>query len=42
MNIVRRLFGIGFSFAGVMHFVRSEGFEAIVPNYLPFKKQLFG
>lgn len=40
MNIVRRLFGIGFSFAGVMHFVRSEGFEAIVPNYLPFKKAI--
>lgn len=40
MNIVRRLFGIGFSFAGVMHIVRSEGFEAIVPNYLPFKKAI--
>ncbi|MGK9044613.1 hypothetical protein [Mammaliicoccus vitulinus] len=40
MKWVRRIFGIGFTFAGVMHFVRSEGFEAIVPSYLPFKKAI--
>lgn len=38
MNAVRRIFGPAFSFAGLMHFMRSEGFEAIVPNFLPFKK----
>nr|WP_263315041.1 hypothetical protein [Mammaliicoccus sp. Marseille-Q6498] len=40
MKVMRALFGIGFTFAGIMHFVRSEGFEAIVPAYLPCKKAI--
>lgn len=38
MSLIRRLFGIGFTFAGIMHFVRTKGFEAIVPNFLPLKR----
>jgi uncharacterized membrane protein len=32
---VRRLFGPFFVFAGVMHFVRPDWYQAIVPPYLP-------
>lgn len=38
MKLFRILFGSVFIFAGVMHFIRRQGFQAIVPNYLPFKK----
>lgn len=37
-KIIRILFGIGFSVAGVLHFKDEENFRNIVPEYLPFRK----
>jgi uncharacterized membrane protein len=37
---VRRLFGIVFTFAGVMHFLRPRWYLAIMPDYLPAHRQL--
>ncbi|MCP3764320.1 hypothetical protein NLX67_18390 [Domibacillus sp. A3M-37] len=39
-TILRLLYGAGFLFAGIAHFTRSKGFEAIVPAFLPFKKAI--
>lgn len=36
----RRLFGIVFTLAGVLHFVRPEMYEAIMPDYLPAHREL--
>ena len=36
MRILRMLFGIVFSVAGVLHFKDEEQFRRIVPAYLPF------
>jgi uncharacterized membrane protein len=36
----RRLFGIVFTAAGVLHFVRPGMYEAIVPDYLPAHREL--
>ncbi|MDW4036163.1 hypothetical protein QI300_11650 [Staphylococcus saprophyticus] len=38
MHILRMLFGIVFSVAGVLHFKDEEQFRCIVPAYLPFRK----
>lgn len=38
MRILRMLFGIVFSVAGVLHFKDEEQFRRIVPAYLPFRK----
>ena len=35
-----RLFGPFFVFAGIMHFVIPRQYEAIVPDYLPAKREL--
>lgn len=35
-----RLFGIFFTFAGVMHFVRPDWYEAIMPDWLPAHREL--
>ena len=35
-----RLFGPFFVFAGIMHFVIPRTYEAIVPDYLPAKREL--
>lgn len=37
---MRRLFGPFFVFAGVMHFVRPDWYEAIVPPYLPAPRRI--
>ena len=37
---VRRLFGIVFTLAGILHFVRPGMYEAIVPDYLPAHREL--
>lgn len=37
---LRRLFGPFFIAAGVLHFVRPEMYEAIVPDFLPAKREL--
>lgn len=37
---MRRLFGIVFALAGVLHFVRPEMYEAIMPEYLPAHREL--
>lgn len=39
-TVLRLLYGAGFLFAGIAHFKRSKGFEAIVPAVLPFKKAI--
>ncbi|WP_050180515.1 DoxX family protein [Domibacillus robiginosus] len=39
-TIIRLLYGAGFLFAGIAHFTRSKGFEAIVPGFLPFKRAI--
>lgn len=39
-NIIRLLYGAGFLVAGIAHFTRSKGFEAIVPGFLPFKNAI--
>ena len=36
----RRLFGIFFTVAGVLHFVRPGMYEAIMPDYLPAHREL--
>lgn len=36
----RRLFGIVFTLAGVLHFVRPGMYEAIMPDYLPAHREL--
>lgn len=38
--MLARLFGPFFVFAGVMHFVIPRTYEAIVPDYLPAKREL--
>ncbi|MDG0843971.1 hypothetical protein M4L39_10975 [Staphylococcus equorum] len=37
-KIIRIVFGMGFSVAGVLHFKDEEKFRNIVPEYLPFRK----
>jgi uncharacterized membrane protein len=37
---MRRAFGPMFAFAGVMHFVIPDTYEAIMPNYLPAHRAL--
>jgi uncharacterized membrane protein len=37
---VRRLFGILFTLAGVLHFARPHWYEAIMPDYLPAHREL--
>ncbi|MCG7339982.1 hypothetical protein MHZ36_11850 [Staphylococcus sp. ACRSN] len=37
-RIISIVFGLVFSFAGVLHFKNEENFRRIVPSYLPFKK----
>jgi len=37
---LRRLFGIVFTLAGVLHFVKPEWYEAIMPDYLPAHREL--
>ena len=37
---MRRLFGIVFAFAGVLHFMRPGMYEAIMPEYLPAHREL--
>jgi uncharacterized membrane protein len=37
---VRRLFGPFFVFAGVMHFVKTEWYEAIMPPRVPAKREV--
>ena len=37
---MRRLFGIVFALAGVMHFVKPDFYEAIMPDYLPAHREL--
>lgn len=39
-SIIRILYGAGFLFAGIAHFTRSKGFEAIIPGFIPFKKAI--
>ena len=38
--MLRRLFGVFFIFAGVMHFVRPRFYLAIMPDYLPAHREL--
>jgi len=38
--MLARLFGPFFVFAGVMHFVIPRQYQAIVPDYLPAKREL--
>lgn len=40
MLFVRRGFGPLFIFTGIMHFVIPRTYEAIVPDYLPAKREL--
>ena len=37
---MRRLFGIVFTLAGILHFVRPRMYEAIMPDYLPAQREL--
>jgi uncharacterized membrane protein len=37
---MRRLFGIVFALAGVLHFVKPGWYEAIMPEYLPAHREL--
>lgn len=37
---MRRLFGIFFVFAGVMHFVKPRWYERIMPPYVPAHREL--
>ena len=37
---MRRLFGPFFVFAGVMHFVKPDWYEAIVPPYMPASRHI--
>ncbi|WP_414048985.1 DoxX family protein [Macrococcus animalis] len=38
--LLRMVLGIGFFVAGILHFLREPNFTKIVPNYLPFKKEI--
>lgn len=38
--IVRMFLGLGFTAAGVLHFLREPNFTKIVPDYLPLKKEI--
>jgi uncharacterized membrane protein len=38
--VLRRLFGVFFILAGVMHFVRPRDYRAIMPDYLPAHREL--
>ena len=37
---MRRLFGIFFTIAGVLHFAKPHWYEAIMPDYLPAHREL--
>ena len=37
---MRRLFGIFFTAAGILHFVKPHWYEAIMPDYLPAHREL--
>ena len=37
---MRRAFGVIFTLAGVLHFVRPHWYEAIMPDYLPAHREL--
>lgn len=37
---MRRAFGVIFTIAGVLHFVKPEFYEAIMPDYLPAHREL--
>ena len=37
---MRRLFGPLFIFAGILHFVRPDMYESIVPDYFPSRRAL--
>ncbi len=39
-SLARRTVGPFFVFAGLMHFLRTEWYEAIVPEYLPAHREL--
>jgi uncharacterized membrane protein len=39
-NIIARLFGPFFVFAGVMHFVKTRWYERAMPPYLPWHREL--
>jgi uncharacterized membrane protein len=38
--MLRRFFGPLFVFAGLMHFVKPRWYEAIVPDYIPQKREV--
>lgn len=38
--LLRRSFAAVFTFAGMLHFVRPEMYEAIMPDYLPAHREL--
>ena len=38
--MLRRLFGIFFIFAGLMHFAKPRWYQAIMPDYLPAHREL--
>jgi uncharacterized membrane protein len=38
--VLRRLFGIFFIFAGVLHFARPKWYLAIMPDYMPAHEEL--
>ena len=37
---MRRLFGVIFTLAGILHFARPRMYEAIMPDYLPARREL--
>ncbi|MCE4956588.1 hypothetical protein [Macrococcoides caseolyticum] len=39
-TIVRKILGLAFTAAGILHFIREPNFTKIVPHYLPFKKAI--
>ncbi|WP_414044453.1 DoxX family protein [Macrococcus animalis] len=38
--MIRIILGLGFTTAGILHFLRETNFTKIVPSYLPFKKEI--
>lgn len=38
--LIKSILGIGFLFAGVLHFLKEPNFTKIVPDYLPFRKEI--
>lgn len=38
--LLKTLLGLGFFAAGILHFLREPNFTKIVPNYIPFKKEI--